>query len=432
MSTAVLKNGKAGRSPGIAEQCNDLLKLPSVMPNATATLQRQTPTVMGCNGSQHKEKPEDKPDRYAWHIEKGAPRNYRKLGELLAAWNDLFRHHSHGLGLVQVLPNGKTRLITKGSQLAPVIVDRIKVAVKKEGKVVSDMLTAAHLNAMLRSEAFLSQFLPVDEVTTQPLYLDDFSPARPGYNDGGDGRRIIYVGPDPETADCTETIERFLDVMAFASDADRTNTVGAALTVLLRRHWLGQKPVVIVTATKQHAGKGTITEFFRGSVPKADVLYESIDWPMQSQFQRLVQGNPDIGVVVFDNVRCDSSGRAHFIRSAFIESFVTNAEVALASPGAGEAICLENRYVVTINTNDGKLSPDLLVRGLLIHLAPEGSVHEQETPIGNPKLDFLPKHRHRIEAELRGMIEKWRAAGCPLDDQAKHSMTPWAKPSAAS
>ena len=26
---------------------------------------------------------------------------------------------------------------------------------------------------------------------------------------------------------------------------------------------------------ESHAGKGTITEFFRGSVPKADVLYES-------------------------------------------------------------------------------------------------------------------------------------------------------------
>lgn len=383
--------------------------------------------VRGCNGSQQDEKPEDKLEPFVWHVEKAAPKKYRMLGKRLAGCGDLFRYHSHGLGLVQVLPDGKTRLITKGSQLAPVIVDRIKMVVKKEGKVVSDMLTAAHLNAMLRSEAFLSQFRPVDDVTTQPLYLDDFSLARPGYNDGGPGRRIIYVGPEPEIADSTETIERFLDVMAFATDADRTNTVAAALTVLLRHHWLGEKPVVIVTATKQHAGKGTITEFFRGTVPKADVPYESIDWPMQSQFQRQIQGNPDIGVVIFDNVRCDSSGRSHFIRSAFIESFVTNAEMTLASPGAGETIHLVNRYVITINTNDGKLSPDLLVRGLLIHLAPKGNIHERETPIGNPKLDFLPKHQDRIEAELRGMIERWKAAGRPLDDQVKHSMTPWAQ-----
>ena len=148
---------------------------------------------------------------------------------------------------------------------------------------------------------------------------------------------------------------------------------------------------------------------------------------MQAQFQRQVQADPEIGVVVFDNVRCDSSGRSHFIRSTFIESFVTSPEVTLASPSAGEPIHLENRYAVTINTNDGKFSPDLMNRGLLIHMAPRGNVHEQETPIGNPKLDFLPTHRDQIEAELRGMIERWKAAGRPLDEGVRHSMTPWAR-----
>lgn len=93
----------------------------------------------------------------------------------------------------------------------------------------------------------------------------------------------------------------------------------------------------------------------------------------------------------------------------------------------GWEIHLENRYVVTINTNDGKLSPDLMNRALPIHLAPRGNVHERETPIGNPKLDFLPAHRDQIAAELRGMIERWKAAGFPLDESVHHSMTPWAK-----
>ena len=66
-------------------------------------------------------------------------------------------------------------------------------------------------------------------------------------------------------------------------------------------------------------------------------------------------------------------------------------------------------------------------RALPIHLAPRGNVHERETPIGNPKLDFLPAHRDQIAAELRGMIEKWKAAGRPLDEDVKHSMSPWAK-----
>ena len=125
-----------------------------------------------------------------------------------------------------------------------------------------------------------------------PVYLDDFSLAQPGFNDGGPGNRILYLGPKPEIAGTTGTVERFLNVMAFATNSDRTNTVGAALTVLLRHQWLGQKPVILVTATKSHSGKGTITEFFRGNTPKADVLYEAVDWPMQSQFQRHSKPTP--------------------------------------------------------------------------------------------------------------------------------------------
>jgi 5'-nucleotidase len=84
---------------------------------------------------------------------------------------------------------------------------------------------------------------------------------------------------------------------------------------------------------------------------------------MQGQFQRQIRLDPDLGVIVFDNVRLDSAGgRGKFIRSAFVESFVTNAEVVLASPGAGEAVALANKFVVVLNTNDGSLSQDILNR----------------------------------------------------------------------
>jgi hypothetical protein len=204
--------------------------------------------------------------------------------------------------------------------------------------------------------------------------------------------------------------------------------VAAALTVLLRNHWPGAKPVVVVTATKSHAGKGTIAEFVRGNVAQADILYESMDWPMQSQFQRLYARNPDIGLMHLDNVRLDSAGgRARLIRSAFLESFLTSREIQLAAPGVGEPARLQNHFVMTITTNDGRLSPDLLNRALPIHLAPQGSVQERPSPIGNPKLEFLPANQERLEAELRGLIECWKRSGRPLDESAKHPMTPWAQ-----
>jgi hypothetical protein len=281
---------------------------------------------------------------------------------------------------------------------------------------------------MLHSEAFLGQFLPLDEVVTHPFYLNDFSIVKPGYSDAGPGQQVLYLGPEPEIANSTATIKQFLGIMDFATNADRTNIVGAAITVMLRRLWPGQKPLIAETGTKSHCGKGTVTDFIRGTVPKADILYQAMDWPMQSQFQRQLHLNPQIGMVVFDNVRCDSAGgHANFIRSGFIESFITNDEIMLTAPSAGEPVHTENRFVVVINANEGRFSPDLMNRGLFSHLAPKGSVLDRECPLGNPKLEYLPQHQAQIEAELHGMIARWRPAGCPLDNEVKHSMKPWAR-----
>jgi hypothetical protein len=150
---------------------------------------------------------------------------------------------------------------------------------------------------------------------------------------------------------------------------------------------------------------------------------------MQSQFQSQVNNDREIGIVYLDNVRldCAGGGRTPFIRSAWIESFVTSPEVTLASPGAGELIRLQNKFVFIVNTNDGSLSPDLLNRSLPIRLAPKGDVHDRKSPIGDPKLEFLPENRDQIDAELRGMIERWRREGSPLDDAVKHPMSLWAR-----
>ena len=114
------------------------------------------------------------------------------------------------------MPSGKTRTISKGSELAPIIADKMSMVVTKDGKVTSEMPQASHLNAMLRSEVFLSRFRPVDECARTPYYLYDFTLVQPGYHDGGPGKRIISVGRLPEIGDILDKIPAFLDVMEFA------------------------------------------------------------------------------------------------------------------------------------------------------------------------------------------------------------------------
>ena len=394
MATAVARNGQATRSRPRVDGGNGVIRLPLVDAEP-ATKRRVGPKPKGQRKPQQKNgkpkpvakngdgqplgdvgtsSPLRQKEKLDWRVEDGAAFNYGAVGERLAVRDDLKRHGTNGHGLIHILPDANFRLITKGPGLAPLIVDYVPMQVTKNGKVVSELPAAHHLNTMLHSEAFLGKFKPVDEVTRLPVYLNDFSLVPSGYHDFGPGKRILYLGDESLVVRSMETIKTFLGMMPFVSNADRTNTVGAGLTVLLRWQWPGEKPLILVKSTLSHGGKGTITAFFQGRVPKADLLYEALDWPIQEQFQRQIQTNPDIGVVVFDNVRVDSAGgRGGCIRSAFVESFVTNAEITLASPGAGEVIHLINKYVLTVNTNDGALSPDMLNRSLSINLAQAGT-----------------------------------------------------------
>ena len=53
--------------------------------------------------------------------------------------------------------------------------DRVAVRVMREGKSKGGMIPSAHLGAMLQAETFLNQFPPVDQVTSVPMYLPDFT-----------------------------------------------------------------------------------------------------------------------------------------------------------------------------------------------------------------------------------------------------------------
>ena len=359
---------------------------------------------------------------FLWYDDQVAKGNYEELGKRLSLSGDLFR--SSKMGLIQLLPKGKHDTITKGSDLSPVIVDRVNVRVMRGGKINGSRINGVDLKSMLRAECFLSQFRPVDRVTPVPHYRPDFSRTVPGFNDGGDGHRILYVGEVAAVSDNLDTINSFLDVMAFETNADRTNTVAAALTVLLHDHWPGGKPIILATATKSHAGKDTVIRFATGMNKSVSISYQSTDWAVERNFVGAIKTNPDAAVVVIENARL---GREKVIASAIIERFATDPEPQLFSTGTGSPTRIRNDLVQAISTNFGTVSEDISNRALPIHLNPVGDIQDRKSPIGNPRQEFLPANEQTIAAELRGMVESWKAAGRPLDENVRHPFSPWAK-----
>ena len=363
-------------------------------------------------------------DVFKWDEAERIADTYAAMGKRLKSGGALFRSPIYGGGLVHVFPDKKHDFITKGPPLSALITDRVHVQVVKDGTVKGGRIAAGHLSDMLLTESFLGEFEPVDLVSHEPLYLPDWTLTKPGYNDGGPGHRIYYTGGKAEVSDSLETIKAFLDVMEFEDNADKTNAVGAALTVMHRNHRPGGKPIIVATAPKSHAGKDTIISFATGTAKSVAISYQSKGWPVERNFVGAIKSVPEAALLAVENARLDGGA---FIASAFLERFCTDPEPFLFSTGTGAPVRIRNNIVLAISTNFGTLSEDLMNRSLPIRLHPVGDVADRKPKIGNPRFEFLPANNERIAAELRGMVERWTLAGKRLDEDVRHPFTLWAR-----
>jgi hypothetical protein len=380
--------------------------------------------LQSVEGVETVEAPVDKPG-FNWQVDAGLNNNFDALGKLLVSLQiDIYRHPDVGLLIVE---DGRPRQLAVARDIAPFLIDHVRIRVTKFGKYYAEKPSDSALSSLLRSQSFLHHFPRVEAVVTTPVALADGSPSQTGLNAGG----ILYLGPPVTVRRELSHIKQFLALMEWTTTADRTNAVAALLTVPFRFHFPGGKPLILVTSTKAHSGKGTLINFIAGKTRRAELLYEDKDWPMQRALHDQIRSAPDIAIINLDNVRTDSSGRARTIRSGFMESFLTNEEIVLSTT-AGNSIRTQNRFIVALNTNEGSLSGDLLHRSLPIRLSPKGDLQERmrkgrERLGGDIKLDWLPAHQDAIAAELWGLIEQWREKGRPLDTSARHPMGPWAR-----
>jgi hypothetical protein len=364
---------------------------------------------------------------HIWDDDKSAADNHQNLGLRLAAVGDLYRRPAYAAGLMMAPPETSINpeIIDTGNRLAAIIADRVRVRRMKRGNTNGSRIPVGELNTMLHTEVFLQHFRPVDTVVREPRYLPNFTLGRPGYNDGGRGQRFLFLGAAPRVLNSLDAIKKFLNVMAFASNADRTNTVGFALAVKLRNFWPGEKPVFIVTSTKSHAGKDTIVAFAAGGTPKVSVDYQRTDWAFRQGLVAALQACPDVGVVTVENACVEKGGTC--IASATLDRVLTDKAPVLHSSNCRDGFKFPTDIVMAITTNFGTVSEDLMNRAVPIHLNPIGDVADRLSPIGNPKLEYLPANRELIDAELYGMVDTWIAKGRHLDPDVRHPFSDCAR-----
>jgi hypothetical protein len=153
---------------------------------------------------------------------------------------------------------------------------------------------------------------------------------------------------------------------------------------------------------------------------------------MEQSLQKQLTARPEVGVIVFDNVRLSSGGRGREIRSGLFEGFITNSEITLSAANQSSTFRSLNKYVVLLNTNEGVVSADFLNRSIHIGLNSTGDMEERLDRAkaklgGDVKTEWLPENFPKIQAELWGMEDKWLREGRPLDTTVRHPMAPWAQ-----
>ena len=350
---------------------------------------------------------------------------YPKFGKLLASRKDFYRRSTHGGGLLLAPEHSNAPAVDLDdiTRFQAAIADYVRVQVIKDGKAKGSFIPNAQLKIMSRSELFLRELPAVDEVVDHAVYSPpDFRPTTPGYNNRGLGHRVLHIGSQPQIIRTRFALDRYYDTVEFDSPADRANAYAAGVTVKLRRFWPGGKPIALVTAAKSHAGKGTLISCFAGLTGMNSVTYQSTDWAFERSLVGALLFNDKIGVINIDNVRIGGAG---FVRSAFLERFLTDPQPFLFSTGTGRPVRCWNNFFFTLSSNEGSFSTDLMNRGLPIKLSPKGDMLRRHSSIGNPKHEYLPRHRNQIDAEFNGMIANWVDAGCPLDTDVHHSSFLW-------
>lgn len=352
-----------------------------------------------------------------WNRNRMPAENYLELGEKLAATGGLYASGKRG-ELLELEVGEEPRTVDNPKELLAVINDRVN-ACRDDGKPIK----TSPLGPMLLSRIFQDCFRVVDVTTETPLYLPDWTVTAPGYNDGGEeGCHVYYLGEPHAVAEELRAIPAFQGVMAWKDEADRTNALALALTVRLRNHWPGGKPIGAIIGNKSHCGKDTVRDYAVGTVGTREISWQKKDWPIEQAYEKATR-DPSVGVVSLGNIR--SHGQP--ISSAYIERIVTDPEPLITSTKVRSGRRRPNHIVIAITANEGRLSADLMNRSLPIRLEAVGDVRCRETPIGNPREEFLPRNREQIEAELHLLIRRWRQAGCPLDEEVRHPMSEWAK-----
>ncbi|NUQ35811.1 MAG: hypothetical protein HUU29_12825 [Planctomycetaceae bacterium] len=234
--------------------------------------------------------------------------------------------------------------------------------------------------------------------------------------------KVLVVGAPVTARSGTEYLDDLLSEVAFRDAASRANFVGALIGSLLYNA-IGTSPIMTITANHPGVGKTLIANLFAAIIDGGDLLsisYSANDREVEKGIGSVLKTMSR--VLAVDNAKPDGSG---LISSQAFERMSSARYVVTRLLGYSQLIERPNDILWILTANSPRLSTDLVERSVFIQLEFNGDPSTRRF-----KYDDLFARALAVRSEVRGetigMVENWKAKGCPLSS-VTHRYGTWAK-----
>jgi len=317
------------------------------------------------------------------------------------------RCYSRAEQLVVVKDDVATPVLS-AAELAGLLNSRVEFYFEEEGSGSFRPLPQNYGNTWLNQPNERSRLPKIKLFTHNPVYTEDWRVVAPGYDEVSG---IYYAGPAVQPRSGTKHLDALLEDFCFKRPADRTNYLGVLLTAILIPRFIGSKPAVMFNGNQPELGKSILAQIIailRDGHPVETISYNPNDEEFEKRIGAAVRRS--LTTLIIDNAK--GRGRNPRIESACLERSITDPILSYRLLGQSREIRAENSHIFCVTANTPDVSRDLVTRSVVVNLYFEGDPERRQFTIADPE-GYAELHRLELLGELIGMVERWKAGGCP-------------------
>ena len=284
-----------------------------------------------------------------------------------------------------------------------------------------------HAGLLLAHASVASSVRSLDLLVPYPIFLPDWSLARPGWNDCGvyydEPEELAGLTPirDPEVI--TNLLRDLVCDFPFRDAASRDNFFGLLLTPIVAMAIDGNRPLHLVVASLERSGKSKlVNEVFGGILTGRDTPSMQLTEREEERDKRI------LSLLLVSDTIVHLDNLPGFLDSPALASLLTSQRFSGRVLGASRTISLPNHLTIVATGNNVQATGELIKRSIPIVLEPADATPERRRDFSHSDLrSHVREARRSVLACLVGMVLNWLDAGRPKHGHRLGGFESWSE-----